>query len=154
MTKHETLTPAAAEAAGITLIPLNRLKKSPRNVRRIPHSEASLEALAASIAAVCILQNLVVEPELTEDGTATGDYFVTAGEGRRLAQLRRVKSKDIRKTEPMPCRIEASGNAREISLHENANREAMHPADQFEAFMELIDIEACRRLAEADADLS
>ena len=137
MTKYETLTPAE-EVAGVTLIPLNRLKKSPRNVRRVAHSEASLDALAASIAAVGLLQNLVVEPEFAEDGTPTGDYFVTAGEGRRLAQLLRVKRKQIRKTEPVPCRIEANGNAREISLHENANREQMHPADQFEAFRDLI----------------
>ena len=138
MTKHETIVPAAEEA-GVTLIPLNRLKKSPLNVRRVGHSEASINALAASIAAVGLLQNLVVEPELAEDGTLTGAYLVTAGEGRRLAQLLRVKRKDIRKTEPMPCRIETNSNAREISLHENTNREAMHPADQFEAFRDLIE---------------
>ncbi len=138
MTKHETIVPAA-EAAGVTLIPLNRLKKSLKNVRRVAHSETSINALAASIAAVGILQNLVVEPELAEDGTPTGDYLVTAGEGRRLAQLLRAKRKDIRKTEPLPCRIEANGNAREISLHENANREQMHPADQFEAFRDLVE---------------
>lgn len=140
MTKHETLT-AAAEMAGVTLIPLNHLKKSPRNVRRMPHGEASLDILAASIAAVGILQNLVVEPELADDGTPTGDYLVTAGEGRRLAQLLRVKRREIRKSEPMPCRIETTGNAREISLHENSAREAMHPADQFEAFQTLIEID-------------
>ncbi|MBS0476861.1 MAG: hypothetical protein JSR28_17155, partial [Proteobacteria bacterium] len=30
-------------------IPLNRLKKSPRNVRKTPHSAEAIEALAASI---------------------------------------------------------------------------------------------------------
>ena len=79
---------------------LNKLKKSPKNARKTPHGEASIEAYAASIAAKGILQNLVVEPELDRDGLATGFYFVTIGEGRRLAQLLRVKRKEIKKTEP------------------------------------------------------
>jgi ParB family chromosome partitioning protein len=32
-------------------IPLNKLKKSPKNARKTPHSEAAIEAYAASIAA-------------------------------------------------------------------------------------------------------
>ena len=71
------------------LIPLNKLKKSPNNARKTPHSEAAIEGYAASIAAKGILQNLVVEPELDGEGVATGFYLVTIGEGRRLAQLPR-----------------------------------------------------------------
>jgi len=86
--KHvETVVESGTER----FIPLNKLKKSPKNARKTPHSEASIEAYAASIAAKGILQNLVVEPELDTDGAATGFYFVTIGEGRRLAQLLRVK---------------------------------------------------------------
>ncbi len=68
-------------------ISLSKLKKSPKNARKKPHSEAAIEALAASIAAKGILQNLVVEPEFDGEGAATGFYVVTIGEGRRLAQL-------------------------------------------------------------------
>jgi ParB family chromosome partitioning protein len=118
-------------------IPLNKLKKSPKNARKTPHSEASIEAYAASIAAKGILQNLVVEPELDADGAATGSYFVTIGEGRRLAQLLRVKRKEIKKTEPIRCIIDTANDAFEISLDENVTRENMHPADQFEAFKKL-----------------
>ncbi|WP_441231926.1 ParB/RepB/Spo0J family partition protein [Tardiphaga sp. 215_C5_N2_1] len=118
-------------------IPLNKLKKSPNNARKTPHSEASIEAYAASIAAKGILQNLVVEPEVDADGTATGFYFVTIGEGRRLAQLLRVKRKEIKKTEPIRCVIDTANDAFEISLDENVTRENMHPADQFEAFKTL-----------------
>ncbi|MGM4887531.1 ParB/RepB/Spo0J family partition protein [Tardiphaga sp. 11_C7_N12_6] len=118
-------------------IPLNKLKKSPNNARKTPHSEASIEAYAASIAAKGILQNLVVEPELDTDGAATGFYFVTIGEGRRLAQLLRVKRKEIKKTEPIRCVIDTANDAFEISLDENITRENMHPADQFEAFKKL-----------------
>jgi ParB family chromosome partitioning protein len=120
-----------------SFIPLNKLKKSPKNARKTPHSEASIEAYAASIAAKGILQNLVVEPELDTDGAATGFYFVTIGEGRRLAQLLRVKRKEIKKTEPIRCVIDTANDPHEISLDENVTRENMHPADQFEAFKKL-----------------
>ncbi len=33
-------------------VPLNKLKKSPRNARRTPHAAADIETLAASIAAM------------------------------------------------------------------------------------------------------
>lgn len=125
-------------ASGETVfIPLNKLKKSPRNARRTPHSEADIEAYAASIAAKGILQNLVVEPECDEAGQPTGFYFVTIGEGRRLAQLLRVKRKQIKKTEAIRCVIDTANDPFEISLDENVTRTAMHPADQFEAFREL-----------------
>lgn len=118
-------------------IPLNKLKKSPRNARKTPHSEADIEAYAASIAAKGILQNLVVEPELDAERKPTGFYLVTIGEGRRLAQLLRVKRKQIKKTEGIRCVIDTANDPFEISLDENVTRTAMQPADQFEAFREL-----------------
>ncbi|ESY01390.1 ParB/Srx family N-terminal domain-containing protein [Mesorhizobium sp. LNJC405B00] len=130
-------TETAGEGGTEVFIPLNKLKKSPRNARKTPHSEAIIEAYAASIAAKGILQNLVVEPELDGEGAETGFYFVSIGEGRRLAQLLRVKRKQIKKTEPIRCVIDTVNDAHEISLDENITREAMHPADQFEAFREL-----------------
>jgi ParB family chromosome partitioning protein len=129
---------AAVAASGETVfIPLNKLKKSPRNARKTPHGEADIEAYAASIAAKGILQNLVVEPELDAERKPTGFYFVTIGEGRRLAQLLRAKRKQIKKTEPIRCVIDTANDPFEISLDENVTRTAMHPADQFEAFRDL-----------------
>lgn len=129
----------AAENGAVLFVPLNKLKKSPRNARKTPHSEAHIEALAASIAAKGMLQNLVVEPETNAEGEATGFYFVTIGEGRRLAQMLRVKRKQIKKTETIRCVLDTENDAAEISLDENVTREAMHPADQFERFRELAD---------------
>lgn len=129
----------AAENGAVLFVPLNKLKKSPRNARKTPHSEAHIEALSASIAAKGMLQNLVVEPEMNAEGEPTGSYFVTIGEGRRLAQLLRVKRKQIRKSEPIRCVLDTENDAAEISLDENVTREAMHPADQFERFRELAD---------------
>lgn len=78
-------------------VPLNKLKKSPRNARKVPHGEAAIEALAASIHHKGLIQNLVVEPEMKGD-KPTGSYLVTAGEGRRLAYLLRAKRRQIRKS--------------------------------------------------------
>jgi len=130
-------TEMASESGTEIFVPLNKLKKSPRNARKTPHSAATIEALAASIDAKGMLQNLVVEPELDESGAATGFYFVTVGEGRRLAQLLRAKRKQIKKTEPIRCVLDTHNDPHEISLDENVTREAMHPADQFEAFRRL-----------------
>lgn len=129
----ETVTESGTER----FIPLNKLKKSPNNARKTPHSEATIEALAASITAKGMLQNLVVEPERDGDGEVTGSYFVTVGEGRRLAQLLRVKRKEVKKTEPIRCVVDTANDPHEISLDENVTRENMHPADQFEAFKKL-----------------
>lgn len=114
-------------------VPLNKLKKSPKNVRKVPHTEADIEALAASIDANGLLQNLVVEPE-TEDGKATGHYLVNVGEGRRQALLLLAKRKMLRKDAPVRCIVGDAERAEEVSLAENVVRVRMHPADEYEAY--------------------
>ena len=84
-----------------------------------------------------MLQYPVVEPEIGPRGKATGNYLVNIGEGRRLAQLLRVKRKEIAANEPVCCILDIEHNATEISLAENAIRSDMHPADQYEAFAKL-----------------
>jgi ParB family transcriptional regulator, chromosome partitioning protein len=106
----------------ILSIPLNKLKKSPKKVRKVPHRKADIEALAASIAVNGLLQNLIVEPEHDRKERLTGYYLVNAGEGRRLAQLLRVKRKEIRKDEPIGCLVDTAHSAEEISLAENTIR--------------------------------
>ncbi len=135
MTKH--FDTSALAIGTQVFIPLDRLKKSPDNARKTPHTEAALAALRGSIAAKGILQNLIVKPETDDNGTETGFFFVTIGEGRRIVQTRRAKDKEIGKAEPMPCVIRLEDDAREVSLDENVTREAMHPADQFDAFRAL-----------------
>jgi len=121
----------------ILFVPLDRLKKSPKNVRKVPHTSADIKAFAASIAAIGMLQYPVVEPEIGPKGKPTGNYLVNAGEGRRLAQLLRVKRKEIKADEPIRCILDTEHSATEISLAENAIRCDMHPADQYEAFAKL-----------------
>lgn len=154
MTAHsiQTLAMAAADAAAPDLrdtavpepghgaeivVPLNRLKASPRNARKVKHSQEAIEALAASIRAKGVLQPPVVEIERGQDGVATGAYLVTIGEGRRTALRLLAKRKAIKRTHPVKVTVDTLNDAHEISLDENITREAMHPADQFEAFRKL-----------------
>src|ERR1700683_3187968 len=117
----------AAASKNIVFVPLNRLKKSPKNVRKMPHTKADIQAFAASIAALGMLQYPVVEPELGQCGKPTGNYLVNAGEGRRLAQLLRVKRKELRSDEPIRCILDTEHSATAISLAEDAIRTDMHP---------------------------
>jgi ParB family transcriptional regulator, chromosome partitioning protein len=121
----------------ILFVPLNRLKRSSKNVRKVPHTKADIKVFAASIAALGMLQYPVVEPEIGPRGKPTGHYLVNAGEGRRLAQLLRAKRKEIKTDEPIRCILDTEHSATEISLAENAIRTDMHPADQYEAFAKL-----------------
>lgn len=131
-------TEATAPQHGAELIvPLNRLKPSPKNARKTPHSPATIEAFAASIKAKGVLQPPVVEIERNEEGAPTGNYLVTIGEGRRQGLRLLAKRKAIKRTHPVRVIVDAENDAHEISLDENMTREAMHPADQFEAFQRL-----------------
>ncbi len=121
----------------IQSISLDKLKKSEENVRKVPHTQADIQALANSIDAHGQIQNLVVKTEKDEQGNATGFYLVTAGEGRRVAQLLRVKRKKIKADHPMPCIIDDTHHASAVSLAENDIRRPTHPADQFTAFQSL-----------------
>jgi len=130
----EATTPA--HGAEIT-VPLNRLKASPKNARKTPHSPATIEAFAASIKAKGVLQPPVVEIERDGEGVPTGSYLVSIGEGRRQGLRLLAKRKAIKRTHPVRVIVDAENDAHEISLDENMTREAMHPADQFEAFQRL-----------------
>lgn len=66
-------TPVAAPAHGAEItVPLNALKASPRNARKVKHSAAAIEALAASIKAKGVLQPPVVEIERNGDRKPVG----------------------------------------------------------------------------------
>jgi ParB family transcriptional regulator, chromosome partitioning protein len=128
-------------------IPLNKLAPSARNVRRTGR-EIGIEALAASISAHGLLQNLTVLPVHKQD-KPTGTYEVIAG-GRRLLALKSLaKAKQIAKDATIDCLVLAEGSAEEVSLAENVVRENLHPADQFEAFKRLVDEEGlgCEAIA-------
>lgn len=112
------------------LIEIKKLDRSPLNVRKTD-SHAALEELKASILAHGLMQNLVVVP------AKRGKYHVIAG-GRRLEALRQLWNEGKLPSDyAVPCQIAEAGQAAELSLAENVVRQAMHPADQFEAWSAL-----------------
>src|SRR5256885_30110 len=124
---------AADPSKHMILVPLSRLVLRPtgRNVRKTPRM--SIPELAASIQGVGLLQNLIVIP------AADGEHYEVVAGGRRLAALKLLAKKHrIAKDWEVPCLQVADGTARTASLTENVQREAMHPADQFEAFAALV----------------
>ena len=71
--------------------------------------------------------------------SADGEHYEVVAGGRRLAALKLLAKKHrISKEWEVPCLLVADGTARTASLTENVQREAMHPADQFEAFAALV----------------
>ena len=129
---------AADPSKHMILVPLSRLVSRPtgRNVRKtVPRM--SIPELAASIQRVGLLQNLIVIPAAQrEEG---GEHYEVVAGGRRLAALKLLAKKHrIAKDWDVPCLQVADGTARTASLTENVQREAMHPADQFEAFAALV----------------
>ena len=119
-------------------IPLSRLTLAPENVRRTPPDAQADAELKASIAAIDLLENLVVRTdEPSEDGAER--YAVVAG-GRRLKAMRELAADGaIDADHTVPCQIR-SGDVEpaELSLAENVVRIAMHPADQVVAFSKLV----------------
>lgn len=116
----------------IQTLPLDSLCLSPRNVRKT--GGVSIESLAASIAAHGLIQNLTVSP------AANGTYEVEAG-SRRFRALQYLRQNgQIADDYGVSCHVlEAeAGQLAEVSLAENVIRQAMHPADEFDAIAHLV----------------
>ena len=114
-------------------IPLSRLALAPENVRKTPSDPRADAELKASIAALGLLENLVVRND--EDDR----YAVVAG-GRRLKAMQALVEDAVFDPEhPVACQVRAKdADPGEISLAENVVRIAMHPADQVVAFTKLV----------------
>jgi ParB family chromosome partitioning protein len=115
-----------------TEIPLKKLLAWNENVRTTS-AEQGIDELAASIASVGLLQSLVVRK------APRGKFSVIAGKRRLQGLSQLVDAGTVKPTFPVPCRIVVhDADLTEISLAENVQREPMHPADEFEAFQQLI----------------
>lgn len=117
----------------IIQVPLSQLRLSPRNARKTGGRD--IKGLAASIAAHNLLQNLTVT------ATDNGDAFEVVAGGRRLAAMQLLGDRgELDADYSVPCKLIADDDvALEASTAENTLREAMHPADQFEAFKGMVD---------------
>lgn len=120
----------AANDIELIQIPAAELKPSKRNARKSTPTKESDEELLAGIRAVGVLHPPIVIA--TEDG-----YEVIAGKRRLKAVQQLIKIGELPETTKLTCRLIDGDNAEEISVIENRQREAMHPADEFEAFRTL-----------------
>ncbi len=119
-------------------ISLSNLVPSPYNVRR--HSVGQVEELAALIGSQGLLHPLIVTEHVAGRGKARKVRFaVAAGERRRRALLLLQQRGHLPKAHEVLCELVPPERALEVSVAENSGREALHPADEFEAFKVLID---------------
>ena len=112
---------------------------SQSNVRKIK-AGISVEELAEDIARRGLLQGLNVRPVLDEAGVETGMFEIPAGSRRYQALALLVKQKRLANTAPAPCVVRDPHSAimaEDDSLAENVLRVALHPLDQFRAFVSL-----------------
>lgn len=120
----------------LTHVPLDRLILSQRNARKTGGRDVA--NIAASIAAHGLLQNLTITAPERE-----GNAFEVVAGGRRLAALQQLASErrlpDELARDGIPCRLITVDVALEASTAENTLREAMHPADQCDAFKAMIE---------------
>lgn len=120
------------EAQRACFVPVSKLVVHADNVRRT-NKRADIEALAASIHAHGLLQNLSVVR--AEDGR----YAVVAGARRSAALRLLIKQGRLARDFAAPCAIVEPSLSAEASLAENIQRVAMNPMDEMEAFAALVD---------------
>ena len=115
-------------------VPLKNLVKSPRNVRT---TQVPLGGLPNSILANGLYVNLIVTP-VYNGKKFSGDYAVEAG-GRRLEALNFLLAEgQITQDYMVDVKVIDESDAINASLIENYQREAMHKADEFIAFSNLV----------------
>ncbi len=133
---RNTTTPDAVaaidSAARDVLVPLDMLVVSDANVRRV-FNEDGIAELAALIESQGLLQRLAVVAQARRLLRRGGRWSTPARHARRL-----VADGKWSASQPVECKLHDDARAAEVSLAENSGREAMHPADEMEAFRKLV----------------
>lgn len=120
------LIPGAAEETGLLEIPVSAIAPNPRQPRS-QFDDDSIEAMAASIREVGVLQPVIVR-------RLNGGYELVAGE-RRLRAGRKAGLATI----PAVIRDSDDAEALREALIENLHREDLGPLELAEAFQELLE---------------
>lgn len=122
------------DATPIEYVKVKNLVISDLNARTLPYSKQSVRGLAASIAAIGLLQNLVVHdmPD-GKSGVACGGRRTTALE--LLLEDSRIQPDDV-----VPVKRVSREIAAAASHAENEQRVAMHPAEQVTSFRTLAEM--------------
>lgn len=123
--------PQSNAYATIIHVQRHKLVRSKMNVRK---KGANVQELAALIRSQGLLQNLIGFAQRT-DGMETGIVEVVAG-GRRMDAIDLlIDGGDLPGDYDIPVLLVTEEEAIDISLAENSGREAMHPADVFDAML-------------------
>ena len=124
-------------ATEIVSIPLNKLVVHRSMFARLEANPLTTWPRPFSLMVCCTIST--VAAQTNKHGKPTEKFEVVAGARRLAALLKLAKEKKITKTFAVPCLPVDLSAAPEISLAENTIRQAMHPADQFAAFQQLVD---------------
>lgn len=134
----QTLAPevlkSILDTTPVEYVQVQNLVISDLNARIIPYSQESVRGLAASIAAIGLLHNLVVHdmPD-NKSGVACGGRRTTA-----LSLL--LEDKRIQPDDVVPVKRVSREVAAAASVAENEQRAAMHPAEQITGFRTLAEM--------------
>ncbi|HID7510821.1 TPA: ParB/RepB/Spo0J family partition protein [Enterobacter hormaechei] len=122
------------DATPIEYVKVKDLVISDLNARTLPYSKESVRGLAESIAAIGLLQNLVVHdmPD-GKSGVACGGRRTTALE--LLLEDSRIQPDDV-----VPVKRVSREIAAAASFAENEQRVAMHPTEQITSFRTLAEM--------------
>ena len=115
-------------------VKLAKLKQSEKNVRTT--QPKNIPAMAASIRARGIIQNLLVTPSKPR-----GSFEVIAGERRFLGAMMLAEAGEIVAADydvPVKIVVGDDNDLRELSLTENFQREVMTPAEECRAFQHFL----------------
>ena len=124
---------ALSQHATIGTARFSDMVRSKLNVRK---KDTDISELKALIAAQGLLQNLAGFMQVV-DGKETGIIEIVAG-GRRLMSLGELIEEGVLPDDyAIPYLLVTEDEAVAISLAENSGREDMHPADVYDAMMEL-----------------
>lgn len=122
------------EATPTVTVPLSSLVKSKFNVRK--KEPTGIPGLAENIAENGQMQNLIVH---LQPGRKKEQYGVAGGQRRHAAFNLLLSQGRVEADHPIDVKIVSQADALMMSLSENTAREAMHPSDQIDAFMALVD---------------
>lgn len=133
---QQTVSALLTAEQATTTLRLGALYLDKRNVRKIK-GKMPIEDLAAAILREGLLQNLVVVPKKGKRKAQT--HEVIAGGRRYQALMLLVEQGHITQEFMVSVKVVADEQATSASLIENVAREAMHPADELDAFARLIE---------------